>query len=246
MKFITTKALILSAFTLVPDMHAQEPLLAIEFNQDDQEGFDLWPGVLSGLPNESTAEFTTDASFTSGQTTVLITSSTTINIPANRGSTNGTPPGYSYQNLYEDLIHAASPTGVLTLAFSGLNANQNYRFTLYAWDPGAGDGTDKEWTVTEGTSDQPVQSVNFLDPLIDNETFALVYDITTTNEGGFTLVDTDGLPQSAINGFKLEALGAAPLPLEITSMTFSPDDHMLTLTWNSVPCLLYTSPSPRD
>ncbi len=212
--------------------NAQTELLAIEFVEDDQEGFDLWPTNLVGLPSESTAEFVTNTDLTSGTTTVTITSNTTLNIPANRGSQNGTPEGYSYQNLYEDLLHAGTPTGFITFDFGGLLPNTAYRFTLYAWDPGATDASDKEWTVTEGGADPAVQSVNFEDPLVDNESFALVFDITTTETGTFQVVNTDGLPQSAINGFRLEALGESG-PFDVTAIDYSPTADTLTLTWDS-------------
>lgn len=116
---------------------------------------------------------------------------------------DGTPPGYSYQHLYEDLLHAGGPTGVLTLDVSGLLPNTTYIYTLFAWDPAATDITDKVWTVTGGTGVPSFDSVNFQDPLVDNNTFAMVFEITTTATGTFQLENTAGLPQSAINGFKL-------------------------------------------
>lgn len=235
---IQTKVFAALAVALFTPVNAQEQLLAIEFNEDDQEGFELWPSDLAPL-TESIAVFPTDAASTSGMTTVTLSTNTTFNIPANRaGSTDGDPVGYSFQHLYEDLLHAGSPTGALTLDFSGLNANETYRFTLYAWDPGAGDATDKEWTVTGGTADPSVLKVNFQDALVNNETFALVYDITATETGTFQVTNTDGLPQSAINGFKLESLGVTA-PLEITAMAYSSGDSMLTLTWNSREGALY-------
>ena len=111
-------------------IHAQTEILAIEFVQDDQAGFDLWPSALSGT--SSTANFSTDGSVTSGTTTVEIETSTTFGVPGNRGSSDGNPAGYSYQHLYEDLLIATSPTGFLTLNFSGLNPLTDYQFTLYA------------------------------------------------------------------------------------------------------------------
>ena len=182
---------------------AQTELLAIEFVQDDQDGFDLWPSAISG--SSTTANFSTDGSLTSGTTTVVVDTSTGFGTPGNRGSTDGNPVGYSYQRLYEDLLHATSPTGFLTLNFSGLNPDQVYQFTLYAWDPGAGDGADKVWTVTGGSGDPASDSVNFQDLLVDNDSFAMVFEITTTASGTFQVTNTAGLPQSAINGFKLAA-----------------------------------------
>jgi len=233
-KMSLTRSLAVAAMTaaalIAIPVNAQEQLLAIEFNEDDQDGFDFWPSELRGL-SESTADFTTDAATTSGTTTVKLTTNTSFSIPANRGSSNGDPVGYTYQNLYEDLLHAASPTGAITFDFSGLLPNTTYRFTLFAWDPGAGDGSDKVWTVTEGNANPSVIGVNFQDALVDNNTFALVFDVTTTETGTFQVTNTAGLPQSAINGFKLESLEATA-PLEITAIDFSAD-KMLTLTWNS-------------
>ena len=206
-------------------LSAQTELLAIEFSQDDQEGFELWPERLNTL-STSTASFPTDPSATSGSITLALTSSTTFGLPANRGgSMDGTPAGYSYQHLYEDLLIARSPTGFLTLDFSGLNPNQTYRFTLYAWDPGDNGGTSapvKEWTVTGGTGDPSVATVDFRNRLLDNETFAMVFDITTTETGTFQFINTDGLPQSAINGFKLAHLASAePFNLTVRSLCFA-------------------------
>jgi len=218
---------------------AQTELLAIEFNEDDQDGFDLWPSALGGAGTETFAEFATDASLTSGTTTLTLMTNTSFNVPANRGNlTDGTPEGFTYTGLYQDLLHAGSPTGFLTMAFSGLNPDQVYRFTLYAWDPGATDASDKEWTVTEGSADPSVLSVNFQDPLVDNESFALVFDVTTTATGTFTVVNTNGLPQSAVNGFRLESLGA-PAPFTITEVDYSSSDSMITLTWDSKEGELY-------
>ena len=222
----------MTALTLIASpVHAQLQLLAIEFNEDDQDGFELWPSELTGAVSESIAEFTTDPGSTTGTTTVKISTNTTLSVPTNRaGSVNGEPEGFTYQNLYEDLLHASSATGAITFDFSGLFPNQIYRFTLYAWDPGAGDASDKEWTVTEGAADPSVLSVNFQDPLVDNETFALAYEITTTET--FQVTNTDGLSQSAVNGFILESLGSSA-PFTITEFDFSSPDNLLTLTWNS-------------
>jgi hypothetical protein len=195
---------------------AQTTLLSIEFNQDDQAGFDLWPSALSG--NSSTANFITDPANTSSTTSVTVSTSTGFGVPGNRGSTDGNPFGYNYQHLYEDLLHATSATGVLTLDVSGLNPSQAYEFTLYAWDPGAGDTADKVWTVTGGTGVPAFDSVNFQDLLIDSETFAMVFEITTTAAGTFQVTNTAGLPQSAINGFKLAVEDIDPnAPPAITS-----------------------------
>lgn len=199
-----------------PSASARTELLAIEFNQDDQADFDLWPTAFGG--NSSTANFSTDAVATSGTTTVTLSTSSGFGVPANRGSTDGNPPGYSYQHLYEDLLHATSPTGFLTIDVSGLNADQPYQFTLYAWDPGASDASDKVWSVTAGSGEPTAASVNFQDPLIDNESFALVFDITTTGAGTLQLTNTAGLPQSAINGFTLAVEEIDPdAPPTITS-----------------------------
>ncbi|MDG2125053.1 MAG: lamin tail domain-containing protein [Verrucomicrobiales bacterium] len=196
---------------------AQTQLLSIEFNQDDQAGFDLWPSPLSRLQT-STAEFATDPSVTSGTTTVTVSATTSLSTPANRGAlSDGTPPGFTLAGLYADLLHATSPTGALSIRFSGLNPNQAYRFTLYAWDPGAGANSEKEWSVTDGTGTPPVASVNFQDPLVDNDTFAIPFEITTTASGTFQLTNTGGLPQSAINGFKLAADGSPGTPPTIAS-----------------------------
>lgn len=195
---------------------AQTEILAIEFNQDDQAGFDIWPSAFSG--STSTANFSTDAGITSGTTTVQVVTSTTFGVPGNRGSVNGNPAGYSFQRLYEDLLIATSPTGFLTLNFSGLNPSQTYELTLYAWDPGSNEGNNKVWTVTSGSGDPGSASVNFQDSLVDNESFAMVFEIETTATGTFQLRNTGGLSQSAINGFILAASEDDPnAPPEIVS-----------------------------
>ncbi|MDA7896467.1 lamin tail domain-containing protein, partial [bacterium] len=210
------KAVLLCSLCFSLTAFAQTQILAIEFNQDDQAGFDLWPSPFSG--SSSTADLTTDAALTSGTTTVQVSTSTTFGVPGNRGSSNGNPPGYSFQRLYEDLLIATSPTGFLTLDFSGLIPGQTYELTLYAWDPGAGDGSDKVWTVTSGMGTPAAASVNFQDPLVDNESFAMVFEIETTATGTFQLRNTAGLSQSAINGFILKAREVDPnTPPEITS-----------------------------
>ena len=197
-------------------IHAQTEILAIEFVQDDQAGFDLWPSAFSGT--SSIANFSTDGSVTSGTTTVEIETSTTFGVPGNRGSSDGNPAGYSYQHLYEDLLIATSPTGFLTLNFSGLNPLTDYQFTLYAWDPGAGDASDKVWTVTGGSGVPTSASVNFQDPLVNNESFGMDFEITTTASGTFQLRNTSGLSQSAINGFSLAIEEVDPnAPPEIVS-----------------------------
>lgn len=210
------KAALLFSLCFSLTAFAQTQILAIEFNQDDQVGFDLWPSPFSG--SSSTANFTTDAGLTSGTTTVQVSTSTTFGVPGNRGSSNGNPLGYSFQRLYEDLLIAISPTGFLTLNFSGLIPGQTYELTLYAWDPGAGDGSDKVWTVMSGRGTPAAASVNFQDPLVDNESFAMVFEIETTATGTFQLRNTAGLSQSAINGFILKAKEVDPnTPPEITS-----------------------------
>ena len=194
----------------------QTEILAIEFNQDDQAGFNGWPSAFSGA--SSIADFETDAELTSGTTKVQVSASTGLGVPANRGSSNGSPQGYSYQRLYEDLLIAFTPTGFLTLDFAGLIPNQIYQLTLYAWDPGSRDASNKVWTVTEGTGDPATASVNFQDPLVDNESFSMVFEIKTTATGTFQLRNTAGFSQSAINGFILASSGIDPKALpQITS-----------------------------
>ena len=211
--------LVIALFTvgMVLDCAAQADLLAIEFNQDDQAGFDLWPGGFSG--NSVNANFPTDPGVTSGTTTVTMTTSSGFGVPTNRGGlSDGNPPGFTYARLYQDLLIAFTPTGFLTIDVSGLNPDQEYEFTLYAWDPGATDASDKVWTVTGGNGDPASASVNFQDPLVDNESFALVFDITTTASGTFQVTNTGGLSQSAINGFKLAVEEIDPgAPPTITS-----------------------------
>ena len=107
----------------------------IEFFEDDEPGFDLWPSAIVGT--SSTADFASDPTITSGTTTVTITTSTAFGSALNRGSIDGTPPGYSYQHLYEDSLIATSPTGFLTLNVSGLNAGETYRFHPLFLGPGS-------------------------------------------------------------------------------------------------------------
>ena len=189
---VATLALLTSA------ANAQVQLIAVEFNEDDQDGFDLWPGGISG--NLMTAQF--------GAITVDVSTNTSFAQPVNRGSLNGTPPGYTYQGLYEDLLHAFTPTGSCTLDFSGLLPNEPYTFTLYAWDPGSLSGTH-EWTVTQGASVPASLTVDWGQPLVNNDTFALTFNVTTTAQGTFQVDNTNGLQGSAINGFKLEGSGTS-------------------------------------
>ncbi len=176
---------------------AQTELLSIEFNEDDQPGFDLWPGGIGG--SLISAQF--------GAITVDVSTNTSFAQPVNRGSMNGTPPGYDFQNLYEDLLHAFTPTGTLTLDFAGLRPDEQYTFTLYAWDPGSPSGTH-EWSVTRGTGVPAVLTVDWSTPLTSNDTFALVFDVTTDSNGTFQIDNTAGLAGSAINGFKLRGPGS--------------------------------------
>ncbi len=177
----------------------------IEFKEDDQAGFDLWPSEFAG--SVSTAEFVTPLT-TSGMTTVTITASTTLGQALNRGSiSDGTPPGFSYENLYRDLLIASSPTGFLTIDVDGLDANQTYQFTLFAWDPGDSVDRDRQWTVTGGTGVPTSNTLNWgTMALVDNNTFAMNFDITTDAGGAFQLTDTGALQGSAINGFILEQI----------------------------------------
>ena len=75
--------------------------------------------------------------------------------------------------------------------------------------------------------------------------FGQPFDITATAAGTFTLVNTNGLAQSAVNGFRLESLGA-PAPFTITEIDYSPSDNMITLTWDSVEGELYAVKYSRD
>jgi hypothetical protein len=60
--------------------------------------------------------------------------------------------------------------------------------------------------------------VNFQDPLVDNESFSMVFEIKTTATGTFQLRNTAGFSQSAINGFILASSGIDPKALpQITS-----------------------------
>ena len=137
--------------------------------------------------------------------------------------------------LYEDLLHATGAAGALTIEVAGLFSDTKYEFTLYAWNPAATDSSDKVWDVTAGVGLPMSNSVNFQDDPTDNEAFGLVYTITT-NEGGFQITNTAGLPQSAINGFKLVALGdpVKQGSFGVTSIGYLPDTDEVSLTWNSV------------
>lgn len=181
----------LAAVLLMTGASAQTDLIVTEFNEDDQAGFDLWPVPLAG--SLMTAQY--------GPITVCVSTNTSFASPVNRGSMDGNPPGYTYQHLYEDLLHAFTPTGTMTLDFSGLMPDADYTFTLYAWDPGS-TGTH-EWSVTDGTGVPPSITVDWSVPLVDNDTFALVFEVTTTSAGTFQVDNTAGLAGSAINGFKL-------------------------------------------
>ena len=71
--------------------------------------------------------------------------------------------------------------------------------------------------MTGGTGVPASASVNYGDPLVDNTTFAMVFDITADGSGAFQLTNTAGLEQSAINGFILEvpdSRGRTPSPLD--------------------------------
>ncbi len=180
------------AAALIASTASAQTNLSIEFNEDDQVGFDLWPVPLTG--SYMVAQL--------GTVTVEVTTNTSFASPTDRGSKDGDPPGYTYQHLYEDLLHAFTPTGTLTLDFSGLKPNEHYVFTLYAWDPGTFSGTH-EWTITGGTGVPGSITIDWSVPLADNNTFALVFDVTTTATGTFQVDNTAGLAGSAINGFKL-------------------------------------------
>jgi hypothetical protein len=183
----------LGALAAIPDVaSAQVELLSIEFSEDDQSGFDLWPGGIAG--NLLSAQF--------GAISVDVSTNTSFAEPVNRGSMNGMPPGYSYQHLYEDLLHAFTPTGTMTFDFGGLRPDELYTFTLFAWDPGLTSGVH-EWTVTQGTSVPAVNTVDWSVPLTGNATFAMVFNVTTDAAGSFQVDNTAGLMGSAVNGFKL-------------------------------------------
>ena len=186
-------------------------LLSVEFLVDNQAGFDIWPSAIPNGSGTISESFATDAVETSGTTTVTVTPSSSIN-NISSGAPANNPPNYTLQGLYADNIHAAGPTGFLTLDFSGLNANQEYLFTLYAFDDSATNAEDKVWTVTGGSGSPSSASVNFGDTLDDDDVGAMVFNITTTGTGTFQLTNTDGLPQSAINGFRLESIEAVSAP----------------------------------
>ena len=189
---IAPKAMLLtSCFAAIS---ATATTLSVEFNQDDQAGFDIWPTAFAGA--SSIAVF--------GSTTVEVTTSTGFGVPGNRGAiVDGTPPGFTYQHLYQDLLHATSPTGFISLNFSGLTPGQPYELTLYVWDALNTQNLDREWTVT-GDGAPIVESVNWATTtLVDNDSFALKYTVTPTAGGTFTAVNTANLGGSAINGFSL-------------------------------------------
>ena len=179
----------------------------IEFRQADQAGFDIWPTAYTpGTSTVTTANFATPLT-TSGTTTVTITASTALGQALNRGTiADGTPAGFSYSGLYRDLMIATTPTGFLTIDISGLNPSETYQFTLYAWDPGDARDLDRTWQVTGGTGVPATDTVNWSNPLVDNETFALNFDITTDAAGTFQLTDVGALQGSAINGFILSQI----------------------------------------
>ena len=202
---------------------AEASLLSVEFVEDDQAGFDIWSTAFAGT--SSVDSFTTDPVATSGTTTVTVTTSSIFDTIPNRGSlSDGTPPGFSYARLYEDILIASGPTDFLTLDFAGLNASTAYEFTLYAWDPQSSATDDKVWAVTGGTGSPSSAAVNFSDTLVDNDSFAMKFDITTTSSGTFQLQNTSGLAQSAINGFTLGPV----LPyrmIEVENHSFEADEN---------------------
>jgi hypothetical protein len=105
---------------------------------------------------------------------VTVTASATLGQALNRGTiSDGTPAWFTYSGLYRDLLIASGPTGFLTLGFSGLDANTPYQFTLFAWDPGDSVDRVREWTVQSGTGVPPSNTLNWSDPLVDNNTFIL-------------------------------------------------------------------------
>ncbi len=207
MKASNFAALSAATLSLIASSATATTLLKIEFREDDQAGFNLWPTSSPLTGTSSTANFSTPTT-TSGTTAITMTATTSLGQAFNRGTiSDGTPAGFTYSNLYRDLLIASTPTGRLTLTASGLDANTAYNFTLFAWDPG--DSTDRvrEWTVETGSGVPASAQLNWVDPLVDNNTFAMNFEITTDATGSFSLSDTSANPQgSAINGFILEQI----------------------------------------
>jgi hypothetical protein len=188
---------------VMPVGEASSEVLWVDFGGDTQEGFQSGFSSVSG--SAATNTYATDARTSSGSVDVMLEASTTLSLAVNRGTlTNGIPEGFTYADLYKDTISASGATAYLTLTLSGLTTNAVYKLTLYGLNPAYTTGTDdKEWSVTTGTPAPQTQSVNYTDTLVDNDTYAMEFVVTSTSNGVIAVQNTAGFNQSCINGFKL-------------------------------------------
>jgi hypothetical protein len=188
---------------VMPVGEVSSEVLWIDLAGDTQEGFQSGFSSVSG--SAATNTYATDARTSSGSVDVMLEASTTLSLAVNRGTlTNGIPEGFTYADLYKDTISASGATAYLTLTLSGLTTNAVYKLTLYSLNPAYTTGTDdKEWSVTTGTPAPQTQSVNYTDTLVDNDTYAMEFVVTSTSNGVIAVQNTAGFNQSCINGFKL-------------------------------------------
>lgn len=172
----------------------QTVLLSVDFGasgEDTETGFSSFGGALDNTTTSTFDSFTTDGSFTSGTTTISLTSDSGNLDSRNRDDISDSG-AFTYGDLYEDFAFSRDAGSILTIEFSGLNANTGYVVTFFAFDRGGATPPDDTITnivthVTDGAS-SPTGQTTFNPTVLptDNLQHGIVLTAVSNSSGVLT------------------------------------------------------------
>lgn len=148
--------------------------------------------------------------------TTVITGSGTLNTYSRN------MPAASSTNLYRDAAQYNAPAGTVNLTLSGLQANQDYSFSVWNYDYAFGGGTTQYYyDVTGGANDflgQLVNTGNSNPGNVPTELYDTRYSLTTTltadSSGTLSVNFNSGAGNTKINGFEL--IEVVPEPASVS------------------------------
>lgn len=210
---------------------ADDPFLNVDFNsgssptESDPPGFSAF--TISGTPGSKSLPFSTPALFTSGITTITLSSSAG-NLDSRDRSAPSDSGSFLFGELYRDFATTFDNDRTLQIQISGLNPNTQFSITFYAYDSGTSSLSDTFLNTTVGpqpsTSGVITQSSSSIS---SNNQFALTMYAISDASGIITFSETP----SAGTSPRLNALQIAVPELSSISLNIAMAGSGILVSW---------------